>query len=79
MVVPNDDYTFDIYVNESYSETRQRKVISHELEHIKRDHFYRDIPITVKEAEASAAPPISDCELADEFFIDKVLAPVDEA
>lgn len=79
MVIPNDDYTFDIYVNETYSEARRRKVITHELEHIRRDHFYRDIPITVKEAEASAAPPYSDCELANEFFIDKVLANVDEA
>ncbi|NCB52201.1 MAG: hypothetical protein EOM54_10010 [Clostridia bacterium] len=78
MVVPNDDYTFDIYVNETFSEIRQREVIAHELEHIKRDHFYREIPITLKEAEADAAPPVSDCELADEYYLYKALHPEED-
>ena len=75
MVVPNEDCTFDIYVNDTFSEERRREVIAHELEHIRRDHFYRDISITEKEAEADAAPPVSVRDLADEYYLYKALRP----
>ena len=58
VTVPNDDGTFSIYINSLYSEGVQKKVLQHELEHLARDHFYKDEPIARQEAEADgrAAP-----------------------
>ena len=53
VTVPNDDGTFDIYINSLLSEERQREKLAHELEHIRKDHFYNDIK-TVREVEAEA-------------------------
>lgn len=52
LVQPNEDGSFDIYVNEYFDEARQRRAIEHELEHIRRDHFYGDIDLAEREAEA---------------------------
>ena len=46
--IPNDD--------------ARRETLRHELEHMARDHFYRDAPVAAQEAEArgetvSAVPP----------------------
>ncbi len=57
VTVPNDDGTFSIYINSLYSEGVRRRVLQHELEHLARDHFYKDEPIARQEAEADAAPP----------------------
>lgn len=55
---PNDDGSFDIYVNTLFPEAEQRRALEHELEHIRRGHFYSDAPIEQKEAEADGlAPP----------------------
>ena len=52
VTVPNDDGTFSIYINSLYGEGTQRLVLQHELEHLARDHFYKDEPIARQEAEA---------------------------
>ena len=57
---PNDDGSFDIYVNTRLSEAEQQRALEHELRHIRLGHFYSDAPIAQKEAEADgAAPPSS--------------------
>lgn len=53
VTVPNNDGTFDIYINSLLSEERQQEKLAHELEHIRKDHFYNDIK-TVREVEAEA-------------------------
>ena len=58
--VPNDDGSFDIYINMHLSEERRRSKLEHELRHIRLDHFYRPGTVAMKEAEAGGvqlAPP----------------------
>ena len=50
--LPNDDGTFDIYINADLPEELQHKALEHELEHIRRDHFYNDDPVWINEQEA---------------------------
>ena len=38
-VVPNDDGSFDIYLNSRNPEEKRRIWLEHELEHIRLDHF----------------------------------------
>lgn len=52
VVLPNDDGTFDIYINADLPEELQHKALEHELEHIRRDHFYNDDPVWINEQEA---------------------------
>lgn len=49
---PNDDGSFDIYLNTLYSEPVQEAALRHELEHIRLGHFYSEKPIREKENEA---------------------------
>lgn len=51
-VVPNDDGSFDIYLNSRNPEEKRRRWLEHELEHIRRDHFYREAPVAELESEA---------------------------
>lgn len=54
ITVPNDDGTFDIYINSHLTEAHRAEALAHELEHIRKDHFYNDIlPIELLEAEAN--------------------------
>ena len=39
-VTPNDDGTFDVYVNECVDDEKQVQAFLHELRHIERGHFY---------------------------------------
>lgn len=57
---PNDDGSFDVYVNTRLSPAEQKKALEHELEHIRRGHFYSDAPIEQKEAEAEGLTPASE-------------------
>jgi len=58
---PNDDGTYDIYVNARLSESEQQKAIEHELRHIRLGHFRSDAPIEQKEAEADGLEvPVSE-------------------
>ena len=52
VTIPNDDGTFDIYINARLPEELQRKALEHELNHIRKDHFYNDDPVWVNEEEA---------------------------
>ncbi len=52
VVLPNDDGTFDIYINSTLPEELQQRALDHELEHIRRDHFYNDDPVWLNELEA---------------------------
>jgi len=49
---PNDDGSFDIYLNTLYPESELRSALEHELRHIELGHFYSEAPITQKEQEA---------------------------
>lgn len=53
VTVPNDDGTFDIYINALLSEDRQVNRLEHEIRHICMDHFYEDMSVAVCEAEAN--------------------------
>lgn len=53
VTLPNDDGSFDVYINEALDREKQQKTLGHELEHIGRDHFYDDVkPLAAVEAEA---------------------------
>ena len=52
VTVPNDDGSFSIYINSLLPEDRQQNVLRHELEHIKKEHFYIDMPIERMERQA---------------------------
>ena len=52
VTLPNDDCTFDVYVNLNLPEELQVKALEHELKHIRKDHFYNDDSVWVNEEEA---------------------------
>lgn len=57
LTVPNDDGTFDIYINTLLSSERQEEKLKHEIRHIQDEHFYRDtIPVAQAEQEANGQP-----------------------
>lgn len=53
VTLPNDDGTFDIYINERLPEELRHKALEHELKHIHKDHFYNEDPVWVNEEEAT--------------------------
>ena len=52
VTIPNDEGTFDIYINANLPEELQQKALAHELGHIRKDHFYNDDPVWINEQEA---------------------------
>lgn len=52
VTIPNDDGTFDVYINSRLPLEKQGEVLVHEMEHIKKDHFYDEHPVWMNEAEA---------------------------
>lgn len=52
VVLPNDDGTFDIYLNTLASAERREEWLRHEIRHITEDHFYRAMGIAEIEREA---------------------------
>ena len=52
VTIPNDDGTFDVYINANLPLEKQAEVLAHEMEHIKKDHFYNEDPVWINEAEA---------------------------
>lgn len=52
VTLPNDDGTFDIYINSRLPQELQERALSHELGHIQKDHFYNDDPVWINEEEA---------------------------
>ncbi|WP_312281175.1 hypothetical protein [Oscillibacter sp.] len=61
VTIPNNDGTFDIYINQRLCPKKQQLKLAHEIRHIRNDHFYNDIlPIRDIEREAdgvSIKPP----------------------
>lgn len=53
VVLPNDDGTYDIYINSALPEEIQRRALDHELRHIHKDHLYNEDPVWLNELEAS--------------------------
>lgn len=51
--VPNDDGTFDIYINSVFNEKKRSEILAHELRHIEGGHFYNDV-LPVREIERLA-------------------------
>lgn len=52
ITLPNDDGTFDIYVNISLPRCKQLAALNHELNHIEQNHFYKCEELRQIEAEA---------------------------
>ena len=46
VTLPNDDGTFDIYINSRLSPARQQETLEHELRHIRHEHFYLDMEVS---------------------------------
>lgn len=62
VTVPNNDGTFDIYINSLLPAERQDETLAHELEHIRKDHFYNDIaPVQTLEREAEDTHIVFPC------------------
>ena len=45
LVSPNDDGTFNIYLNDDFPPQRRRESYRHEVAHIENDDFYNGKPI----------------------------------
>ena len=58
VTLPNDDGTFDVYINARLPLIRQAEVLAHEIGHIRRGHFYDEAPAWENEAEIKKAPPV---------------------
>ena len=57
MVFPNDDSSFDIYLNALYSDEELQEALQHEIRHLEGDHFYKELlDISEIEAEADGQP-----------------------
>ena len=53
VVVSHGDGTFTIYINTLFCEAKQKERLAHELNHLQKEHFYRDnLPITSIERQA---------------------------
>lgn len=52
VTLPNDDGSFDIYINNALPELLQNRALEHELRHINMNHFYNEDPVTQNENEA---------------------------
>lgn len=42
VTIPNEDGTFNVFINSSLSPECSNDTLEHELNHIKKDHFYDD-------------------------------------
>ena len=52
VTVPNSDGGFSVYIDALLSEEQRRRVLEHELEHIEKEHFYVDMPVSRMEKQA---------------------------
>lgn len=50
--MPNEDGSFDIYLNSNLTEEQRQRTLSHELAHIKKNHLYDVCPVWMNEQEA---------------------------
>lgn len=49
--VPDSNGDFNIYVNMDLSDEAKRKSLKHEETHIKRNDFYKNIPVKIIETQ----------------------------
>ena len=68
-VWPNDDGTFDIYVDERLPDDERRRTVEHELIHIREGHFWSPLSIRNCEREADGRPvdPFAQKDYIPEF------------
>ena len=52
VTLPNDDGSFDVYINSRLSPARQQETLEHELRHIRQEHFYLDLDVERMERQA---------------------------
>ena len=52
VTLPNDDGSFDVYINSRLSPARQQETLEHELRHIRQAHFYLDLDVARMERQA---------------------------
>ena len=52
VTIPNDDGTYDVYVNVNLPVERRRAALAHEIKHIRNDHLYDQRPVWLNEQEA---------------------------
>lgn len=52
VTIPNNDGSFDIYINDVFCDEKKREILLHELAHLQKDHFYLDVSIGILEKEA---------------------------
>ena len=58
VTLPNNDGSFDIYLNSRHPKQHHDETLTHELNHIQQDHFYNDIKgIRTIEQEADGVSP----------------------
>lgn len=50
--VPNDDGSYDIYINSLLPPSRRDETLEHELRHLKREHFQLDMSVSQMERQA---------------------------
>ena len=75
VVLPNDDGTFDVYINSRLSEAEQALARQHEIDHIIDEHFYSDKPVGLVEAEARG--DVEACPSDDEWLYDAYGLPLE--
>ena len=51
LTVKDEEGDFNVYINIRLSEDKRIEAFEHELDHIKRGHFYDQKPVFVKELE----------------------------
>ena len=56
VVVPNNDGSFDIYINTLFSKEEQDRALEHELSHLLSGHFYDELPAVYSEADVNGLP-----------------------
>jgi hypothetical protein len=52
ITIPNEDLTFDVYINSNLCRRKQEETMEHELNHIKKDHFWSINPVWMNERDA---------------------------
>lgn len=53
VTLPNDDGSYDIYINSRMEEDKKKRKLKHELFHIKGNDFYDDVTCVGKQEEAA--------------------------
>jgi Zn-dependent peptidase ImmA (M78 family) len=52
VTVLDEDGNYNVYINARLSYEQRKEVLKHELKHIGKDHFYKDISVIECEKEA---------------------------